>query len=89
MKKIFLTIIALSIIALTGCESSSVSNDKTYQLSVKNNNALKLYNSAQLKSVRGDYSGSKADYEAALRIEPDFIMVLLNINENNVIKKTR
>ena len=48
-----------------------------------------MYNSAQLKSVRGDYSGSKADYEAVLRIEPDFIMVLLNINENNVIKKTR
>tara|TARA_A100001011_G_C14311027_1_gene845606 strand:+ start:1480 stop:3081 length:1602 start_codon:yes stop_codon:yes gene_type:complete len=89
MKKIFLTIIALSIITLIGCESSSVSNDKKYQLSVKNKNALKLYNSAQLKSERGDYSGSKADFEAALRIEPDFIMVLLNINENNVTKKTR
>ena len=47
MKKIFLTIIALSIITLIGCESSSVSNDKKYQLSVKNKNALKLYDSAQ------------------------------------------
>ena len=50
MKKIFLTIIALSIITLICCESSSVSDDKTYQLSVKNDYALELYNSAKLKS---------------------------------------
>lgn len=87
MKKIFLTIIALSIITLICCESSSVSDDKTYQLSVKNDYALELYNSAKLKSQRGDYSGSKADYEAALRIEPNFIMACLEIPENNIVKK--
>ena len=86
MKKIILLL--LLIIISSSC-NDGVDSDKVseYELSTKNEKAVELFRSAELKVQRGDTSGAKIDYESALRIDPDFIMVLLRVNETNIVKK--
>ena len=86
MNKIFfvLTIFLL----LVSCSDNNVkSADEPYNLSVGNEKAYDFYKSAKLKSQRGDFIGAKLDFEASLRIEPNFIMACLDIPENNIVKK--
>ena len=88
MKNIIfvLLLIIISSSCNDGVDSHKVSE---YDLSTKNEKAIELFRSAELKVQRGDTSGAKIDYESALRIDPDFIMVLLRINETNIVKKDR
>ena len=88
MKKVVIKIVIILSIFSCGDNTNQVI-EENFNLSVKSKNAMEIYKQAKLKAERGDYIGSKADYEAALRIEPDFIMALLDINENNIIKKKR
>ncbi|OUW75181.1 MAG: hypothetical protein CBD64_00695 [Flavobacteriaceae bacterium TMED204] len=82
-------IFVLLLIIISSSCNDGVDSDKVseYELSTKNEKAIELFRSAELKVQRGDTSGAKIDYESALRIDPDFIMVLLRINETNIVKK--
>ena len=84
-------IFVLLLIIISSSCNDGVDSDKVseYELSTKNEKAVELFRSAELKVQRGDTSGAKIDYESALRIDPDFIMVLLRINETNIVKKDR
>ncbi len=90
MKKLILIILISSISFISCSESSEKTADTPYKLSIKNEKAYELYKSAKLKSQRGDYVGSKLDFEACLRIDPNFIMACLetNIVKNNYTKKS-
>ena len=86
MKKI--TLILVIFLLFLSCSDNDVKSvDEPYNLSVKSQKAYDFYKSAKLKSQRGDYIGAKLDFEASLRIEPNFIMACLDIPETNIIKK--
>ena len=87
MKKLTLALLITTIIFVSCSESTEKTSDAPYKLSIKNEKAYELYKSAKLKSQRGDYVGSKLDFEACLRIDPNFIMACLDINETNIVKK--
>ena len=87
MKKLILITLISTISFISCSENSENTSDKPYKLSIKNEKAYELYKSAKLKSQRGDYVGSKLDFEACLRIDPNFIMACLDINETNIVKK--
>ena len=87
MKKLIIIILISSISFISCSESLEKTSDTPYKLSIKNEKAYELYKSARLKSQRGDYVGSKLDFEACLRIDPNFIMACLDINETNIVKK--
>lgn len=86
MKKIIL--ILLFLLLIISCSDNNVGSvDEPYNLSVSSEKAYEFYKSAKLKSQRGDFIGAKLDFEASLRIEPNFIMACLDIPENNIVKK--
>ena len=87
MKKLTVTLLITTIIFVSCTESTEKTSDTPYKLSIKNEKAYELYKSAKIKSQRGDYVGSKLDFEACLRIDPNFIMACLDINETNIVKK--
>ena len=87
MKKLTVTLLITIIFFVSCSESTEKISDSPYKLSIKNEKAYELYKSAKIKSQRGDYVGSKLDFEACLRIEPDFIMACLDINETNIEKR--
>jgi hypothetical protein len=87
MKKLILITLISTISFISCSENSEEIFDTPYKLSIKNEKAYELYKSAKLKSQRGDYVGSKLDFEASLRVVPNFIMACLDINETNIVKK--
>ena len=87
MKKLTVTLLITTIFFVSCSENTEKISDSPYKLSIKNEKAYELYKSAKLKSQRGDYVGSKLDFEACLRIDPNFIMACLDINETNIVKK--
>ena len=89
MKKLILLTLISTISFISCSENSENTSDKPYKLSIKNEKAYELYKSAKLKSQRGDYVGSKQDFEACLRIDPNFIIACLDINETNIEKKNQ
>ena len=89
MKKLTVALLITTIIFVSCSESTEKTSDAPYKLSIKNEKAYELYKSAKLKSQRGDYVGSKLDFEACLRIDPNFIMACLDINETNIEKKNQ
>ena len=77
MKKQILIILILIISFISCSENSEKYSDTPYILTIKSEKAYELYKSAKLKSQRGDDVGSKLDFEACLRIDPNFIMACL------------
>ena len=89
MKKQILIFLISTLSFISCSENSEKTSNTPYNLSIKNEKAYELYKSAKLKSQRGDYVGAKLDFEACLRIDPNFIMACLDINETNIEKKNQ
>ena len=74
----------LLILSCAKKQETTETNDHNISLSSKNPKAITFFRAAENHKFNQEYIEAKEDYRSALRLDPNMILALTEINENNI-----
>ncbi|MBH46348.1 MAG: hypothetical protein CMC93_07010, partial [Flavobacteriaceae bacterium] len=87
MKNIFITAFSVMLLLVCSCakkQENSETKNHNIPLSSNNPKAITFFRAAENHKFNQEYIEAKEDYRSALRLDPNMILALTEINEDNI-----
>ena len=87
MKNLFITAFSTMLLLALSCakkQETTDTNNHNIPLSSKNPKAIAFFRAAEKHKFDQEFIEAKEDYRSALRLDPNMILALTEINEDNI-----